>query len=144
MKQIKKLIAILIILNFQLLITHSVTGQTTIPAGDVSGTWTASGSPYEIQGDITVQAGETLEIQAGVKVEFQGHYYMLVYGKLQALGEHDNMVNFTVNDTTGFWNDDNDEGAWRGLWLANNTIDLSVIDYCKIEFDHWIKSLTSP
>ena len=27
--------------------------QTVIPPGDVSGTWTLLGSPYEIQGEIT-------------------------------------------------------------------------------------------
>jgi len=81
-----------------------------------------------------VQAGETLEIHAGVKVEFQGHYKLQVYGKLQALGEQDNIVHFTVNDTTGFWNDENNEGAWNGIELQDNENDLAVIDYCRIEF----------
>jgi len=133
MKNIKNTAVIIAIILLQFSITNIV-AQTTIPAGDVSGIWEASNSPYQIQGDIIVQAGETLEIQAGVKVEFQGHYKLQVYGKLQALGEQDNIVHFTINDTTGFWNDENNEGAWNGIELQDNENDLTVFDFCKIEF----------
>jgi hypothetical protein len=35
-----------------------VAAATTVPGGDVSGTWTASGSPYLVEGDLTVPSGE--------------------------------------------------------------------------------------
>lgn len=44
--------------------------QTVIPGGNIiNQTWTAAGSPYTIQGDITIPAGSTLTIQAGTTVE---------------------------------------------------------------------------
>ncbi|MBK9263806.1 MAG: DUF4215 domain-containing protein [Polyangiaceae bacterium] len=44
---------------------------TTIPGGNVNNqTWTLAGSPYLVQGDITVPVGSTLTIQAGVDVQF--------------------------------------------------------------------------
>src|SRR5690606_937599 len=44
--------------------------QTTIPGGSLSGaqTWTPAGSPYLVQGDVTIPAGASLEIQPGVEV----------------------------------------------------------------------------
>jgi len=45
--------------------------QTPVPPGPVSGTWTAGGTPYQIQGDINIPNGQTLTIEAGVIVEFQ-------------------------------------------------------------------------
>ena len=56
--------------------------QTVIPPGDVSGTWTLGGSPYEIQGEITIPDSSTLTIEPGVLVEFQGHYKLIVEGRL--------------------------------------------------------------
>ena len=47
---------------------------TTIAGGTiVNQTWTAAGSPYVIQGDITVPAGSTLTIGAGVEVQAVGN-----------------------------------------------------------------------
>ena len=134
MKTIKKIITTLLILNSSFLVPNWATAQTIIPTGDVSGTWTAANSPYQIQGDITVQTGQTLEIQAGVTIDFQGYYELLVNGKLLALGDDNNKIHFTRSDTTGFWNDDNIDGGWKGIDLNDNTVDLSIIENCVVEF----------
>ena len=51
-----------------------VFAQTIVPGGNVSGIWTAAGSPYLIEGEITVPEGDTLVINPGVEVIFQGNF----------------------------------------------------------------------
>ena len=44
---------------------------TIIPGGNIiTQTWTVAGSPYIVQGDITIPAGAFLTIQPGVSVQF--------------------------------------------------------------------------
>ncbi len=110
--------------------------QTTIPGGDVSGTWEISGSPYLIEGEITIPDGETLAIDPGVLVEFQGHYKFNVQGRLLAVGTEQDLIYFTINDTTGFSNHTIPDGGWHGIRFDNTptTNDSSKIVYCHLEY----------
>jgi|GEM_PF-6205965 len=63
----------------------SFASADTIPSGDVSGTWTMAGSPYYINGDINVPAGQLLTIEPGVVLDFLGYYKLTVYGQLEAI-----------------------------------------------------------
>jgi hypothetical protein len=98
--------------------------QTVIPGGDVSGTWNSAGSPYLIEGEITVLAGETLTIEPGVVVNFQGHYKMIVNGYLEANGTEEERITFTADDPiTG----------WHGIRFldapATSHVSYAVIEY---------------
>ena len=77
MKQI--LIKILMVCAFGSLIT----AQTSF-SGNISSntTWSASGSPYNLTGNVGVPSGYTLTIDAGVTVNFTGDYQILVLGGL--------------------------------------------------------------
>ena len=99
-------------------------------------TWTIGGSPYEIQGEITVPDGLTLTIEPGVLVEFQGHYKLNVQGRLLAIGTETDTITFTINDTTGFHDPNIPDGGWAGIRFINvfSLIDSSSIIYCKIEY----------
>lgn len=77
--------------------------QTVIPGGYVSGIWTADGSPYLIQGDITVHSDSTLTIEPDVDVNFQGHYILTVNGELQAVGTEAGLISFVAADTVIGW-----------------------------------------
>ena len=62
MRQIWKKRAENLLLNLLFLFCLSnldVVGQTTVPAGSVSGSWNASGSPYLIQGSVIIPDGQT-------------------------------------------------------------------------------------
>ncbi len=120
---------ILIIFSLLAILVHA---QTIIPAGNVSGNWTKANSPYQIKGDLIVPANQTLNIEPGVKVEFQGWYEIKVYGRMQALGTENNMINFTTNDTTGFYSS---EKGWRGIrFLYNQQKDTSSLEYCNLDY----------
>lgn len=127
----KHLIFLILFLSTSLLIA-----ETTILPGDVSGTWTNENSPYLIEGEITVPNGETLNIEPNVTVEFQGHYKFHIQGQLLAIGELENEILFTINDTTGFGDINGQEGAWQGIRFNNTpaTNDSSRIEFCIIEY----------
>ncbi|MBT8387335.1 MAG: hypothetical protein KJO12_07970, partial [Ignavibacteria bacterium] len=110
--------------------------QTNIPPGDVYGTWGINGSPYNIQGDITIPNDSTLSIEPGVLVEFQGHYALNVQGRLLAIGTDANNILFTVNDTTGFYNPNNTLGGWNGFQFLDTPSDndTSKIIYCNLQY----------
>ncbi|HHE38571.1 MAG TPA: hypothetical protein ENL20_08375, partial [Candidatus Cloacimonetes bacterium] len=113
---------------------------TLVPAGIVSGTWNTAGSPYYILGDIEIpQYGNetSLTIDAGVEVIFMGHYKFIINGQLLANGEDNNMITFTINDTTGFYQyPDSPDGGWHGLRFmgGRGTRSASSLSFCDISF----------
>ena len=98
---------------------QSIYPQSTVPGGYVSGTWTAAGSPYLVQGSILIHADSTLNIEPGVVVEFQGNYSFTINGFLQATGTAIDSIHFTAVTT------------WMGLEF-NNAPDSSHLAYCTI------------
>jgi type IX secretion system substrate protein/parallel beta helix pectate lyase-like protein len=101
--------------------------QTTIPGGYVYGTWTLAGSPYLIQGSLEVPNDSTLTIQPGVTVNFQGHYKLIVLGRLLAIGTQTDSIFFTTSNTTTGW-----YGIRFDSTTANN--DTSKISYCDLQW----------
>ena len=95
---------------------NSVSAETIVPGGSVSGTWTVSGSPYLIQGNINVPADSTLTIEPGVQVSFQGGYGLTVNGLLEAVGTEADSIRFTAVS----W--------WNGVTF-NNAVDVSHVSY---------------
>ena len=121
---------------FIFIIYSLISADTTIPAGNVSGVWNLSGSPYLIEGEITIPDSQLLFIDPGVLVEFQGHYALNVQGKLLAIGNEQDSICFTINDTTGFSNPDTTAGGWHGIRFEETptTNDTSKIAYSIIEY----------
>ena len=98
--------------------------DTTIPGGNVSGTWTSAGSPYLVQGGITIPADSTLNIEPGVEVEFQGNYDLTVNGYLEAVGTETDSIHFFPADTSAGWNGINFSSA----------PDSSHMSYCTVQY----------
>jgi len=110
--------------------------QTSVLPGNVSGTWRLTGSPYLVQGDITVPNDSTLTIDPGVTVVFQGHYALHVQGRLLAIGTAMDPISCTVDDTTGFSNPDTTMGGWNGIRLINtpSSNDSTILVHCRLEY----------
>jgi parallel beta-helix repeat protein len=99
----------------------AVLSADTIPGGNVSGTWYQANSPYYINGNITIQSGDTLIIEPGVLVDFLGSfYYLTVHGILEAVGTETDSIVFTA-DT-----------SWWGLYFEN-ALDSSNLEFCVVE-----------
>jgi hypothetical protein len=88
---------------FFLLFVIVLSAFTTIPAGPVSGNWTATGSPYNIMGNISIINGAVLTIDPGVEVLFHGIYKLDVMGQIVCNGAESNNITFTVQDTLNGW-----------------------------------------
>ncbi len=100
--------------------------QTIVPVGNVSGTWTAANSPYQVQGLIIVQDGQTLTIEPGVTVEFVSSGRMRVKGNLVASGTAVDSIRFTPISTNL---------GWKGIQIdtVNVASDSSIFEYCIME-----------
>ncbi|MDP1746417.1 MAG: right-handed parallel beta-helix repeat-containing protein [Bacteroidota bacterium] len=127
MKTIKLFLAIATAttLNFKIG-TLNCKAQTSVPTGNVSGTWTLAGSPYNVQGSIQILDGTTLTIEPGVTVNFQGTYKLNVQGRLLAVGTAADTIIFTAANTSN---------GWRAVYFDNTSLtnDTSKIVYCKLQ-----------
>lgn len=75
-------------------------------SGSVSGTWTPSGSPYTVTNSINVPLGQTLTVQAGVKVLMKPGTSCTVYGTLITQGtaaQPDTFTSSKAAPATGDW-----------------------------------------
>ena len=128
MKNLKQFFAIFIIMllsNF--VITNISFAQTHIPGGDVSGTWTIDGSPYIIDGHISVPIDSTLIIEPGVNIFFPEQNHFRVYGRLLAIGTEIDTISFTASDTTD---------TFAGLYFCETDTsfqDSSKLKYCRFD-----------
>ncbi|MCK4695519.1 MAG: hypothetical protein KAT74_07140, partial [Candidatus Cloacimonetes bacterium] len=116
--------------------------QTIIPGGNVSGNWSISGSPYLVEGEITIPDGQTLTIDPGCLIEFQGHYKFNIQGRLLSIGTEQDSIRFTINDTTGFYIPHVPDGGWDGLHFESliTVNDSSKIKYSIFEYGKAIGS----
>jgi len=114
--------------TFTVLITSILaSAETIIPGGPVSGTWDLAGSPYLVEGEITLNSNQTLTIDPGVEVLFQGWYKFIVEGILLAVGTEEDSILFTATDTTF---------GWHGLrfYDLSTQPDSSKLVYCKVTY----------
>lgn len=96
--------------------------------GNVSGAWNLAGSPYTVNCDVTVPAGQTLAIGPGVQVLFTGHFKFNVFGSLQALGTQQDSIAFTRAYPT-------EESKWAGIRITNAQ-DTVRLNYCRVEYSN--------
>ena len=103
---------------------------------DISGiisanqTWTIAWSPYTVTGNVLVNSGVTLTIEAGVTVKLDDNKAIVINGALIANGSTSNRIIFTSNQTnpqTGDWaNIKFNSSATSSSWNSNNIYLLAV------------------
>ena len=91
--------------------THRDNARDITVSGYVEGTW-LSDSTYIVTGDVYVDYNDTLTIEPGVVVKFNGNYGLYVYGSLFANGAVGDSIIFEPNDMTTPNN-----GMWKGIKL---------------------------
>jgi len=109
-----------LILSFCLFI-FTLSLFATDVSGNQSGTWDLAGSPYNIIGEITVPANQTLQIDSGIEVIAMGNYRITALGNIVAVG--------TIGDTIHFYG--NGGLNWGGIRLEDEIVE-STFDYCRI------------
>ena len=121
-------------------------------------TWTKDKSPYYVTGNILVEEGKTLTIEAGVNVQFAGEYYLVVDGTLDVQGtKGDNVLMYGVEEGEDSWLGINVRksygskidnatifGMGRGisgkLQISNSSISASGENYC-LGYNDWDNNL---
>jgi parallel beta-helix repeat protein len=82
-----------------------------------------------IAGNVTVPPGETLIVDKGAVIRFNGFYQIKVYGNIQVNGKMEEMVQFTVNNV-------NSNLLWRGIFLkdlnASANINWAIMEFSDI------------
>jgi hypothetical protein len=86
-----------------LLSSFSAALATDVGPGNVTGTWTAGGSPYIVQGHLTVPSLQQLTIEPGVDVRFNGPYVLKVIGILMAQGTAVDSIFFRPHTGRSDW-----------------------------------------
>lgn len=86
----------ILLLSISLMLTVLLFGQNKLPAIiAVDTTLTKDNSPYIIEGNITVNTGVTLKIEAGVVAKYASQAMITVKGKLIVQGTRDDSVYFS-------------------------------------------------
>lgn len=119
-KKIKSFIFLSLLIFFY----SNAFSQTEIAGGSIlTSTWTAAGSPYNINGDITIPDANTLTLEPGVIINVTDTFFIRIEGTLIATG--------TLNDTILFTSDTT---HWKGLEIESAaTNDSTKIHYVQVE-----------
>jgi len=123
-----------VILVFELFLLAALCvsfADTHIPAGNVSGVWSASGSPYYIDGEVHVPTDSMLIIEPGCSIVFTGHYKFCVDSNavLKAIGTATDSIVFIAQDSAIT----DSTGGHHGIRFYYSAGGCSLV-YCKIKY----------
>lgn len=114
-------------------------------------TWTKAQSPYLVTGNLLVEKDDTLTIQPGVDVQFNGDYYLQVEGRLSAIGTEGNRIKiYGIDDGSENWygmkfiNDNDSILSYVEIsGLKNGITGYCDIDHALITANGWAVGITS-
>lgn len=121
--------ALFLILSF---VPHAAFADTIV-GSDIpeDTTWTKAGSPYLVQGGMTIDGNATLSIEPGVVVQFDSGGWLDVPGRLLANGTSDEPVTFTSTTGSGWYGIDfgNQEAASSLAHVIIQHAETGISDY---------------
>jgi parallel beta-helix repeat protein len=91
----------------------------------VDTTWTSANSPYFIKGNIFVDPGINLTLEAGVEIQFEGQFSIYVDGFLNATGTELNPIIITSKVQSG-------RGDWNSVQI--NQSGLTIMKYVQMSY----------
>jgi len=112
-------------------------------------TWTLTNSPYVLTGDVTVNPGVTLTIEAGVVVKFTTIFEELrIRGKISAVGTSSDSIVFTSYKDDAHGGDTNGDGAastpaaqdWGRVFFETGSDPTSQFSFCLFSYGGWSNS----
>ncbi len=112
-------------LSFLVSVLAARADTTFVVSGPVSGSWTSAGSPYVVQGNLSVAASDSLLVGSGVRIYFAGAFSLTVNGYLAVSGTLGDSAVFTTDTLLN-------PSKWRGLSLINAN-DSSFVRYAVFE-----------
>jgi hypothetical protein len=113
----------LVILLAIALLTYTASAQNI--SGSLSGT--LGPGTYNVVGNCTVNAGNSLTIQPGTTFLFAGHYSLKVYGTLMAQGTEADSIVFMRQSPSYTY-------EWSGIRFMNGSSPNSILSYCYMEY----------
>jgi hypothetical protein len=103
-------------------ITNSIINiDPTEITGNLSGVLSKDKSPYKVIDTIFVSGINTLKIENGVELRFTDSSMFVIYGKVIAVGDLDNLILFTAYS-----------GKWKGIKVYNSNQN-SLFRFCIFE-----------
>lgn len=101
--------------------TPKLLADTYVSGTIVNETWTLTGSPYYVEGNIIAS---NLTVKPGVQIEFLGDYRFEVAGLINAEGSQAERIVFT--------NAKNNTSGWQGLKFDNSVLG-SILEWCEFK-----------
>lgn len=115
------------LLTFIFFLTIALPAQTTFSGGIYSNTtWTLSGSPYIINGNVVVFDNITLTVDPGVIIRVDDNTGIEIRGTLNSSGTVADTITFTTNNPSAT------SGVWFGITFKTDL--NSTLAYTKIEY----------
>ena len=115
-----------IFIALSIIITLAISTQAQIHlSGSLSGV--LEPGEYIVDDHIQVDSTDTLIIEPGANLRFDGHYKFSIYGLLQAIGTEQDSILFTRLNPT-------EESKWWGIRFYESASDSSILQNCVIEW----------
>src|SRR6266508_3914932 len=142
-RALRHFVLLTLCLGVAMLAPGRASAQTVIAAGTVytsNVTWTANGSPYVVMGNLRVNAGAALTIQAGVVVKINGTLPLItINGQLVASGTSQSPVVITsiqddAVDSGGDGSSTGQPGQWYGIRFDASGSYPSTLDYVDVRY----------